>query len=91
MKNIIENKKKVNKPSKALSPRKEYPKHKALCYSAILRWDINHMVVNVTINVRLFVANFSGKSKRMISVFQMFNPFFLQKIFFFFSLDIKWI
>lgn len=90
MKNIIESKKKITKPFKALNPRKEYPKHKALFCDLVL--GHYHMVVNGTINVRLFVADFSGKSKKMISVFLTCNPFyFLQKSFFFFSLDIKWI
>ena len=42
------------------------------------------MAVDVTINIRLFVANFSGKSREMILFFQILNLFFLQKLFFYF-------
>ena len=40
------------------------------------------MAVDVTINIRLFVANFSGKSREMILFFQILNLFFFAKIIF---------
>lgn len=40
------------------------------------------MAVDETINIRLFVANFSGKGREMILVFQMLNLFFFAKIIF---------
>jgi len=42
------------------------------------------MAVDVTINIRLFVANFLGRSREMILFFQILNLFFLQKLFLYF-------
>lgn len=51
MENRIENKKK-DKASKTSNPRNEYPKHRALLLLNLVA-EHYHMVVNVTVNVRL--------------------------------------
>lgn len=79
--NGIQNKKKITKPVKASGSRKEYPKQRSLLF-----YDLGtghyYMAVDVTINIRLFVANFSGKGREMILIFQILNLFSFAKIIF---------
>lgn len=54
-------------------------------------WSCNredHMALNVNINIRPFVAEFSGRDRRMIPVFRIFNSLFLRKLIFYFFLTL---